>query len=265
MLTYLIIMAILFYLLYLMLRPRTRTHIEHDTYAGSSLKEENRDNWEGTFWEVRSPRNQHANLRIEYKDGKGARTERNITVMKYGAWEGGAILWAFCQLRDANRTFRTDRVLSCVDLDTGEVIGDLAAWLDKRYEASPDRALEKLIDTAWNAIRVLYFICHADGRLTQKERAVVRDAVRSLNDHPEIDDKRIDDLFDSIDSPTLAGFKMAFGRLINTNLELAGKVVAWSENIIDTEQTVSAAEQEALEYLRNRFLKGQKQAAAAKN
>ena len=58
---------------------------------------------------------------------------------------------------------------------------------------------------------------------------------------------------------------MAFGRLINTNLELAGKVVAWSENIIDTEQTVSAAEQEALEYLRNRFLKGQKQAAAAKN
>lgn len=214
------------------------------------------DNWEGAFWDVPSPRNISANLRIDYQDGVGSRTTRDIRLMKYGPWEGGAILWAYCHLRKANRTFRTDRIAMCTDLDTGEIIGNLEAWLDDKYQASPDHALEKIIETAWDALRVLYYISKADGRLTQKERAVVRDAVRSLSNHPAIDDKRIDDMFDAISNPaTITSFKQAFGRLVNENRLLAEKVSEWAEAMVATDKTVAAAEQEALDYIKVRLAK----------
>lgn len=224
----------------------TRTEYEPDP---------NHDNWEGAFWDVQSPRNISANLRIDYLDGAGSRTSRDIRLMKYGAWDGGAILWAYCNLRQANRTFRTDRISSCTDLDTGEIIGNLETWLDEKYQASPDRAIEKIIETSWDMLRVLYYVSKADGRVTQKERAIVRSAIRSISDHPDIDDKRIDDMFDSIDNPTINAFKQAFGRLANQNKELAGKVVAWAESMIATEKSVAAAEQEALDYIRARLAK----------
>lgn len=208
------------------------------------------DNWEGAFWDVQSPRNISANLRIDYRDGSDSRTVRDIRLMKYGAWEGGAILWAYCHLRQANRTFRTDRIISCTDLDTGEIIGNLEMWLDEKYQASPDRAIEKIIETTWDALRVLYYISKADGRLTQKERTILRDAVRSMSDHQSIDDKRIDDMFDSIDSPTITAFKQAFGRLAKHNREIAVKVASWSATMIATEKTISPAEQEAMEYFK---------------
>lgn len=234
--------------------PIHKTPAKIDTSA-QYHREENEsdpdhDNWEGAFWDVPSPRNISGNLRIDYRDGAGSRTTRNIRLMKYGSWEGGAILWAYCYLRQANRTFRTDRIASCTDLDTGEIILNLKAWLDEKYQASPDRVLEKIIDTSWDLLRVLYYVSKADGRLTQKERAIMRDAVRSMSDHPAIDDKRIDDMFDSIDNPSITAFKRAFSRLAKHNRDLAVKAASWSSQIIATEKTISPAEQEAMEYFK---------------
>jgi len=208
------------------------------------------DNWEGSFWNVQSPRNISADLRIDYRDGVGSSSTRNIRLMKYGAWEGGAILWAYCHLRQANRTFRTDRIISCTDLNSGEIIENLEAWLDEKYQASPEHALEKIVETAWDALRVLYYVGKADGRLTQKERVIVRDAVRSMSDHTAIDDTRIDEMLDSIDNPSVTAFKQAFGRLAKHNRELAIKVASWSATMVATEKTISTVEQDALEYFK---------------
>lgn len=235
-----------------------RFKVEHWTnknYYGASQPTPDHDNWEGTFWDVQSPRNIEANLGIEYSDGAGSVTRREIRLMKYGPWEGGALLWAFCRLRQANRTFRTDRIISCTDIDTGEVIDDLENWLDDKYHQSPDRAIERIIESAWDALRILYYVSKADGRLTQKERAVVRDAVRSMSNHPSIDDTRIDNMFDSIEAPSMMSFKQAFGRLISKDRQTAEDVVRWSEAMIATDKSVSAAEQEAINYLRNRLVK----------
>jgi hypothetical protein len=211
------------------------------------------DNWEGAFWDVQTPRDLSANLRIEYRDGAGSETKRDIQLMRYGPWEGGAILWAYCHLRQANRTFRTDRVLKCVDLDTGEVIDDLANWLDAKYQTSPDRAIEHIIETAWDAVRVLFYVGKADGRLTQQERAILREAIRNMSDHPAIDDRRIDALIDSLDTPSLVAFKQAYGRLIKRDVALAERIVEIAEAIVETETALSQPEQEALNYLKIRL------------
>jgi predicted DNA-binding transcriptional regulator YafY len=227
---------------------------EHRNEGSQSTESDpDRDSWEGAFWDVQSPRNIEANLRIEYRDGNGSLTKRDIRLMKYGPWEGGAILWAYCHLRQANRTFRTDRILTCVDLDAGEVIENLETWLDAKYQDSPDRAIEEVIETAWDAVRVLFYVSKADGRLTKQERGVLMDAIRSMSDHPAIDDKRIDDLIQSLDLPSVTAFKQAFGRLVKQNRPLAEKVVTWADSMVATEKTVAAAEQEALDYLRSRL------------
>ncbi|NJD26355.1 MAG: hypothetical protein FIB06_13235 [Betaproteobacteria bacterium] len=242
----------------------TTTGSRSDGTTGHEADQDH-DNWEGAFWDVQSPRNVKADLRIEYRDGAGSVTKRDIQVMKYGAWDGGAILWAYCQLRRANRTFRTDRVISCTDLDTGEVIEELEKWLDAKYQESPDRAIEQVIETAWDAVRVLFYVSKADGRLTQKERTILRDAIRSMSDHPAVNDSRIDDLIQALDTPSTASFKQAFGRLANRNRALAEKVAVWAEAMVATEKTVAAAEQEAVAYLRARLVKTPSAAEANRN
>ena len=235
------------------IKPVITTEYHSEGNSKQYEPDPNRDNWEGAFWEVQSPKNVQAKLRIEYRDGADSMTKRDIQVMKYGHWEGGAILWAYCQLRHANRTFRTDRIISCTDLDTGEIIKNLEAWLDTKYQDSPDRAIEQVIDTAWDAVRVLFYVSKADGRLTQKERAILRNAIRSMSDHPAINDSRIDELIQTLDIPSLVAFKRAFGRLINQNRTLAEKVVAWADAMVSTEKSVAVAEQEALDYLKTRL------------
>ncbi|MCP5269511.1 MAG: hypothetical protein H6943_10835 [Zoogloeaceae bacterium] len=262
------------FVLFLLLRPIVRGFKEGASSEGTEIplkivkstefnnegddsteSDQDRDNWEGAFWDVQSPRNIEALLRIEYRDGNGSLTKRDIRLMKYGPWEGGAILWAFCHLRQANRTFRTDRILACVDLGTGEVIGDLKKWLDSKYQDSPDRAIEEVIETAWDAIRVLYYVSKADGRLTKKERGILIDAICSMSKHPAINDERISDMIQSLDLPSVTAFKQAFGRLVKQNRPLAEKVVSWADSMIATEKTVAPAEQEALDYLRSRLAK----------
>ncbi|WP_233808133.1 WYL domain-containing protein [Paraburkholderia sp. HP33-1] len=69
-------------------------------------------------------------LTIEYRDGIGEVTSRNITTRHYDP-EGGYIL-ARCHLRNADRTFRIDRIVQAVDTETGEITTTkLRSWLRK--------------------------------------------------------------------------------------------------------------------------------------
>jgi len=197
-----------------------------------------------------------ARLRLDYRDGGGNRTSRDFTLANYGPWEGGAILIGHCHLRNATRTFRTDRIISCTDLDTGEIIPNLEAWLDAKWQASPDRAIEQIIETAWDAIRVLFYVSKADGTLNQKERIILRDAIRTMSAHPAIDDARINDLIKELDIPSITAFKQAFGRLVKREDDMATKVLAWSDQMVATQKTIAPAEQETLDYMRTRIKKG---------
>ena len=49
-----------------------------------------------------------------------------------------------CELRNATRTFRFDRIKKCVDLETGELITDVKKYLNERYEKSPEKSTEIL-------------------------------------------------------------------------------------------------------------------------
>lgn len=73
-----------------------------------------------------------ADLLLQYRDSKGAISERLITVHSLdGFTENGRFtgehLHAYCHTRKAARTFRCDRIESLADSKTGEVFPGLSA------------------------------------------------------------------------------------------------------------------------------------------
>lgn len=64
-----------------------------------------------------------ATIHIHYKDFVGDKTERDIHVTHYHPDNG--YFMGFCYLRKEKRTFKIERVIEAVDLDTGELIHGL--------------------------------------------------------------------------------------------------------------------------------------------
>lgn len=59
-------------------------------------------------------------LRIRYTDEHGQRTQRDISIYRFGAT--GRKFSAYCHLRRATRDFLFSRIVEAIDLDTGEVL-----------------------------------------------------------------------------------------------------------------------------------------------
>lgn len=73
-------------------------------------------------------------LDIEYVDSKGQRTERYVEAKSLEARGGKLYLWAWCEIRQAVRNFRVDRIAALSNGETGEVVepADIPVWLRER-------------------------------------------------------------------------------------------------------------------------------------
>ena len=76
----------------------------------------------------------HGALDIEYRDAEGDRTERYIEAISLRASNGQLYLYGWCEMRQALRTFRVDRIRALTDGETGEIIprAEIAGWLRER-------------------------------------------------------------------------------------------------------------------------------------
>ncbi len=212
-----------------------------------------KDDWEGSFWEVSQPIPAKAKLRLDYTDGSGKRTTRNVDVRQFGIMGPYALLIAHCHMRDATRTFRTDRIRACVDVETGEIVPDVKAFLQEKYESSPERAKELFLEAEFDVLRILLFVGKADGQLRAAEKAVIREVCLALANDSRLTDEMIDESLQSMSVPTLQAFKLAAGRISKRDESSRSTVLAAAEKMVATQKTVHPAEAEALSYLRKRF------------
>lgn len=93
---------------------------------------------------------------IEYISAGGERSVRRITVWSIKANTGGIpLLLARCHERKADRTFRVDRIRSCIDYD-GEVFEDVPRFLNENFGMSLSVASKRPSETErWSSIRML--------------------------------------------------------------------------------------------------------------
>lgn len=175
-----------------------------------------KDAWEGAFWDAMSPLPVKATLDLSYIDGKGNRTRRTVDVREFDRGLYGGIFIGHCHLRDDTRTFRFDRIQECIDVETGEIVHDVCAFLYSKYEASPDRILDNILNIHGDMFRILLFLGKADGRLTAKERTAILEHLKATVNDERLNDKMIKKVLGSIDVPTIFAFKLCCGRLAKT-------------------------------------------------
>lgn len=208
----------------------------------------NGDAWEGAFWDVASPKPADVTVHLLYKDGAGQRTKRTVHVKSFDSDSEGLIL-GYCLLRDQNRTFRYDRIERAIDPATGEVIGDLHDWLEEKYNKTPQGRAATLASANIDLFKVLLYVAKADGSMRAAEVEVIANSVATITGNPEIDSAVTKAALGQLDTPTLNGFKMAFSRLLARDAVVANKAWQTAKDIVNTQKTVHAVEQAALDYL----------------
>ncbi|MCW8906733.1 MAG: hypothetical protein OQL28_05760 [Sedimenticola sp.] len=214
---------------------------------------EDRDSWEGGFWEASDPKKLSAHIEIEYEDGNKSLTTRTVRVREFDNELYGGIIMGHCELRNATRTFRFDRIKKCVDLETGEIVPDVGKHLNELYEKSPERSTEILATDYIDIMKVVYFVAKADGQYRKEEKQVISNYIRKLVRDDRITIKMIDEILKPIDVPTMQGFKLALGRVLKSGEVNPVLLATCCQEIVDTQKSVRPMEKEALEYIEKKL------------
>lgn len=215
------------------------------------------DAWEGWFiGEAADPKPAKARLQISYVDGDEKSTERVIGVIEFDNAPDNSktgLIMAHCEMRNARRTFRYERIERAVDMETGEVINNMQEYLRKAWSESPEHAMEQFEEQFQGPLEILLFVARADGRLVAKERAVIIEFCRAHLPDQRITDEGLTKSIKEVRALTLQSFKVAAGRMVKQRPDLAAEVITAAEKIVGAEKSVHPAEVEALEYLKKRL------------
>lgn len=240
-----------FALAYLMLRRQNDQ--SHNALKTLDNFEGESDAWEGTFWEAKEPTPVDVVVLIDYTDANGLSTNRTVTVRQFDTDHLGGMFIGHCHLRNATRTFRADRIKTCVDSETGESISDVMAFLAHRYEKSPESSARKLKETEYDTLRVLLYVGRSDGQFRQAERQIYLDVCQTISADSRLTREIVDRLIENLDDLSITAFKQAVTRLTKKSPETQALVLDAAQRMIATQKTVHGAEQEAIDYMKKRL------------
>jgi hypothetical protein len=97
-------------------------------------------------------------LLIDYRDKSGNPTSRSIRTDEVYEYDDGVlVLRAWCSLRKDYRTFVSNRIQSCRDAFSKEVVTDLAFRLKKRSLSDPGNVAKEILDDCTREIPIAIF------------------------------------------------------------------------------------------------------------
>lgn len=213
------------------------------------------DAWEGSFVsDASDPRPLRVHLQFSYTDGDGNQTTRSVRVREFDAGSDRGLLIGHCELRQATRTFRQDRIRDCVNLETGELVSDPRKFLLSVYESAPERKLEQFENNENEILDIIAFVARADGAVRKGERSLIAEYCRKhVSDLGVTSDQLVEVVLRG-EVMTIGQFRLRVGKVCRERspneqrelLELARAIVA-------TQKTIHPAEQEAVNYLEKKL------------
>ncbi|MFE1816949.1 tellurite resistance TerB family protein [Metapseudomonas otitidis] len=196
------------------------------------------------------PANTIATLTIYYESYSGELTQRGVSVTDFDEEQ----MTGLCHLRERERTFRYDRVRSCSNAKTGEVVRNINQYLMEHYRQTVRYTLDVLYRNHPDALKVLLYVAKADGQVRAPELKVVAGFLKVITRDFRIDEGSARELLYCFDAPSLHGFKVAVGRVAaRGNAGTSRSLVLACRAIVNTGKTITAVEQEALDYLDKRL------------
>lgn len=199
---------------------------------------------------TKEPADTIATLHIRYCASDGRLTERVVSVTAFDS----LIMSGLCHLRRQQRSFYYDRTRTCFDVNTGEIITTPYEYLQNAYGQSVWHSLDLITEPNSPILDILLYVAKADGQLRAPERKVITAAGKVFSSDLRITEEHMKHQLASLEVMNLNAFKLAIGKFNKANDDAAKrKLLAASRAIIGTQKTVSAGEQEALDYMAERF------------
>ncbi len=121
---------------------------------------------------------------LEYCDGRGWASLRTVRCLALDP-QHPASLSAYCHVRQAERTFRVDRIISIADLRSGRILSGneqlalLAPYLPREYPDPDFPALFRLQDATRDGVFALLQLAMPNGRLGAAARVAVLNYVKA--------------------------------------------------------------------------------------
>lgn len=203
---------------------------------------------------------------LEYCDGRGWASLRTVRCIAVDP-RHPACLRAYCHIRQEERTFRLDRVISIADLRTGRILSSneqvalLAPYLPGPHTDPDFPALFRLQDAARDGVVALLQLAMPNGRLGAAARAAVLSYAKAeataqrcvVPPHAYVD-LWIDNLSPPLESVTtsvsnLLANKDKFARLLPFLL----KVMRCQESLSEREEEVRQLIAEVRKHFRNKL------------
>jgi hypothetical protein len=212
--------------------------------------DEEKDNWEQFDYYSAKMLPATGRYRINYEDQRGVKTERDIQVKRVHENSGQYAIDAHCLLRNAHRSFLNERIQKVINLDTAEIVENLAREAILQYNNSGEGRALTVIDKEWMGVAILTFVCRADGQMRKAERLIIAEYLKGRCANVTLDDADLDSAIKSIGEPDHREFK----RIIR-DLKTAGErdqlsnLLDCANRIVATQKTVAPMEKAALEIL----------------
>lgn len=203
---------------------------------------------------MHSPADTIATLHIRYQRGADESTERDVSVTNFDPHS----ISGHCHLRGQYRAFRIFDIRHCHDTGTGEVVEkeNLPTYLHALYQKTSRYTLDRLLNPDAPVLDILVFIAKADGKMMAPERAVITAACKAFTHDLRITQEQVDNVLSRTSTLSLHSFKVAVGRIKKLGDEvIKRKLLAASRTIIATQKKVTPSEQEAMDYMTQRFAK----------
>lgn len=212
--------------------------------------EHKEDNWEKFNFFAATRMQAIGRYAIVYEDQRGLRTRREIQVKRVHKGTANSAIDAHCMVRRAHRTFISDRIEECVNLDTGAYVDDLAQDAISQHLESPVGVAEQALALNSVGVDVLLFVSRAHGKMFAAERALIVEYVAEhaseFAPSTKIWDEKIKEL-PHVDHAQFAKHIRQMGR--TSSVAEIQKLLSYSTRIVETQKTVEPMERAALEML----------------
>ena len=231
---------------------RFETSIAHNVPKDDSIKrgDDDKDNWERFDFYSAKTLPAKGRYRVSYEDQQGLKTERDIEVKRVHENAGKYAIDAHCLLRNAHRSFLGERIQKAINLDSGEIVENLAMDAMAQYSDSGEGRALAAIDKEWMGVAVLVFVCRADGQMRKEERSIVARYLKRRCNEMSLDDTELDFAIKSISEPDHREFKRIIRDLKTAcDHERLNDLLDCAKQIIGTQKTITPMEKAALEIL----------------
>lgn len=199
-------------------------------------------------------------LRLTYEDGSGEQSERLVDVRLFADSAWGPQLLGHCHTRNATRTFKIDRIKSCVDEISNSDVSDVYNHLFDLYEKTPAYSFDQVAAKHTDTLRASIHLAGCAGFNEAEQASIIRQICHQLSGDKRIGTEPVSRFLAQYSGPQASGvdqtFRLIAGRL-NKSLSPNNKeaVIRLCAKIAGMKGPINTGSQEAIDYLAKRFSK----------